>query len=238
MQLFNEKTVLVTGGTRGIGKQIALDFLNHGANVIITGTSKKSNLNKKYTYLSVDFSNKKSLDSFIKKISSLKIDILINNAGVNIIKPIESVDLKDYDKLFDINLKAPYFICKEVCKTMKENNGGKIINISSIWSKISKPNRTLYTASKNAIVGLTQTLALEFALNNILVNSVSPGFTNTELTRKSLTDEEVRSLTKQIPLGRLAETNEISALVMFLASEKNSYITGQNIVIDGGYTII
>jgi len=235
---FNGKNILITGGTRGIGKQIALDFLKNGANVFITGTSKSSTLDKKIKYLQADFSNKKSLESFIKKISNLNIDILINNAGINIIKPIEEVSDKDFNDLFNINLKAPYFICKSIGKTMKKNNSGKIINIASIWSKISKPNRTLYAASKNAIAGLTQTLAVEFASSKILVNSVSPGFTDTELTRKSLSNKEISILKKQIPLKRLAQTSEISELVMFLASNKNSYITGQNIVIDGGYTII
>lgn len=235
---FNGKNILITGGTRGIGKQIALDFLRNGANVFITGTGKKPVLDKNINYLQVDFSNKKSLELFIKKISNIHIDILVNNAGINIIKPIEDVTSKDYDELFNVNLKAPYFICKAVGQIMKKNNSGKIINIASIWSKVSKPNRTLYVTSKNALVGLTQTLAIEFASYNILVNSVSPGFTDTELTKKSLTTKELSILKKQIPLKRLAKTNEISELVTFLSSDKNTYITGQNIVIDGGYTII
>lgn len=235
---FNGKNILITGGTRGIGKQIALDFLRNGANVFITGTGKKPVLDKNINYLQVDFSNKKSLELFIKKISNIHIDILVNNAGINIIKPIEDVTSKDYDELFNVNLKAPYFICKTVGQIMKKNNSGKIINIASIWSKVSKPNRTLYVTSKNALVGLTQTLAIEFASYNILVNSVSPGFTDTELTKKSLTTKELSILKKQIPLKRLAKTNEISELVTFLSSDKNTYITGQNIVIDGGYTII
>ena len=119
---------------------------------------------------------------------------------------------------------------------MKKNNFGRIVNIASIWSKITKSGRTVYSMSKSALVGMTRTLAVESAAHNVLVNCVSPGFTMTELTRSTLSDEEIQQLSNQVPMKRFANPGEISKVVMFLCSDMNSYITGENIVVDGGYT--
>lgn len=229
----NKKKVLVTGGTRGIGKSIFELFKKNGYDVYITGTSLPEIPNEKY--YQVDFSNPESFEKFIFEISSKKFDILINNVGTNIIKNQSDVSIVEWSKMIDVNLKSIYFISQSILKNMP--SGGKIINISSIFGVVSKELRSLYSTTKFGINGLTKSLSLEYAHKNILINSISPGFTNTELTSKSLTEEQSSELKKQVPLNRFAEPNEIAELVFFLSSEKNSYITGQNIIIDGGFTI-
>lgn len=229
----NKKKVLVTGGTRGIGKSIFELFKKNGYDVYITGTSLPKIPNEKY--YQVDFSNSESFEKFIFDISSKKFDILINNVGTNIIKNQSDVSIVEWSKMIDVNLKSIYFISQSILKNMP--SGGKIINISSIFGVVSKELRSLYSTTKFGINGLTKSLSLEYAHKNILINSISPGFTNTELTNKSLTEEQSSELKKQVPLNRFAEPTEIAELVFFLSSEKNSYITGQNIIIDGGFTI-
>ena len=229
----NKKKVLVTGGTRGIGKSIFELFKKNGYDVYITGTSLPKIPNEKY--YQVDFSNSESFEKFIFDISSKKFDILINNVGTNIIKNQSDVSIVEWSKMIDVNLKSIYFISQSILKNMP--SGGKIINISSIFGVVSKELRSLYSTTKFGINGLTKSLSLEYAHKNILINSISPGFTNTELTSKSLTEEQSSELKKQVPLNRFAEPTEIAELVFFLSSEKNSYITGQNIIIDGGFTI-
>lgn len=234
---FKNKIVLITGGTRGIGKSIAKMFKENGAYVIITGTKDISV--DGYEYVQVNFNNEESIKKFCKKILSYdRIDICINNAGINTIKSVDDVSFEDFNKINNVNIKAPYFVSQSVIELMKKNGYGRIINISSIWSVITKRDRSLYTSCKNALVGLTKTLSVEFAKYNILVNSVSPGFTKTELTNFSLSKKELEILKKEIPVGRLANTKEIASIVLFLSSDYNTYLTGQNLVVDGGFTII
>lgn len=240
---YNSKTVLITGGTRGIGRAIAEVFENAGADLILTGTNpqiidglNEKNSNKKRRYLSLDFSDNESLSDFLKIINGIdKIDVLVNNAGINIINDFLETKDTDFQKLVDINLKGPYQLSKLVANKMKLNKYGRIINICSIWSKITRPKRSLYTMTKNGLHGLTQTMAIELAKYNIMVNSLSPGFTLTELTKETNTKEELKSIANMIPIGRMAEPYEIANVVLFLASEQNSYLTGQNIVVDGGF---
>lgn len=238
------KIALVTGGTRGIGKAIGEQMMKAGAQVILTGTKEEeiNSLNEskkslKLSYKAVDFSENKSILLFLDWIKGLgKIDILINNAGVNRINLNIDTITEDYDYLNKINLKTPYLLCREVSKLMKTNNYGRIVNISSIWSSITKPGRSLYSLTKWGLIGLTKTLAIELAEDNILVNSVSPGFTLTELTTSTNTPEEIKTIAEMIPIKRMAQPIEIANLVLFLSSDLNSYLTGQNIIIDGGYT--
>ncbi len=240
-----ERVALITGGTRGIGKAIAHRFLEAGANVIVTGTKKdeierlnaESDKDKSISYLQVDFSKEDSVHDFLAKVKKLRrIDILINNAGINKVALNTDSRTEDFELLCDINLKGPYLLCREVSKLMKIQGYGRIVNITSIWSAITRPGRSIYTTTKFAIAGLTKTLAVELAEYNIMVNSVAPGFTLTELTANTNTPEEIEGINKQIPIKRMAQPIEIANLVLFLCSELNSYMTGQNIIIDGGYT--
>jgi len=243
---FTGRTVLITGATKGIGAAMANDFYNAGASLILTGTDSKqidelnmNNLKKNIhgiEYIQTDFSDDRSLRSFLEFIKSCsKIDVCINNAGTNRIEPIDLTTPEDYDFLNNVNLRAPFLITGQVSRLMKKLNYGRIINIASIWSVISKPGRSIYSATKAGLVGMTKAAAAELGDWGILVNSVSPGFTMTELTKKSLSGSEIKDLSAQIPLKRFALPEEISKLVLFLASDLNGYITGQNIVIDGGF---
>jgi 3-oxoacyl-[acyl-carrier protein] reductase len=235
------KTYIVTGASRGIGKEIVINLLNAGANVIGTSTKQTSdelkheNLQMEYA----NFINVDEVDAFCERMSSIKkIDGLINNAGINIIKPLDQISHKDYADVIALNLTAPFMISQAIANKMKEQGGGRIVNIASIWSRISKPKRTIYTTSKTGLVGLTRAMAVELAPYGIYVNCVSPGFTLTDLTQQSLSTEEIDDLSQKIPLGRMADPAEIAQFVCYMCSEQNTYITGQNIVIDGGFTIV
>jgi NAD(P)-dependent dehydrogenase (short-subunit alcohol dehydrogenase family) len=243
---FQGQTVLITGATRGMGKQFAEDFAKLGANLILTGTNKDEieTLNRAAKrggtlpreYHKVDFSNAESTEGFINLISANnKIDVCINNAGINRIDFIDETLLEDWKDILSVNLEAPFLITRAVSRIMKKNRYGRIVNIASIFGVISRAKRSIYTASKFGLRGLTVTSAIELAPFNILANSVSPGFVLTELTRKILSEAEIKQLVSQIPIGRMAEPDEISRVVLFLASPLNTYLTGQNIIIDGGF---
>ena len=237
---FTNKTVLVTGGTRGIGASIVSHFENLNAEVIATGANKdklkKSDHGRiKYCYL--DLKNEKSISDFIEYINQLKkIDILINNAGFNKIDPIEQIKDEDWDNIYNINLYGPFVLTRAISKIMKKNKYGRIINIASILGVISREKRAAYSATKSGLIGLTKATALDLAKYNILVNSISPGFIDTELTKNILGPKSMKELSNSIPLKRLGDPDEISKLVLFLTSDQNTYITGANIIIDGGYT--
>jgi 3-oxoacyl-[acyl-carrier protein] reductase len=246
---FNDKTVLITGATRGIGKQIAQDFQKLGAQLILTGTNideinklneehKKSD-DKKIQYYCVDFSKDDSLTAFIKDLGKHKrIDVCINNAGINRINSITDTKLTDWKDIMDVNIKAPFIILREVGNKMKTNRYGRIVNIASIYGVISKEKRAIYSSSKFGLIGLTKSISIELAPHNILANCVSPGFVLTDLTKKILNENEMKELENKIPMGRLAVPEDISRVVLFLSSDLNTYITGQNLIVDGGYVSI
>ena len=221
---FTGQTAIVTGASRGIGKKIANDRDSLGANVIKFSS-------KDFNFLERDAVNE--LAEEIKKYD--KIDICINNAGINKIDYVENIELSDFEDILNVNLYAPFVIAKAASGIMKNNNYGKIINIGSIWGIKTREKRLSYSTSKAGLIGMTRTLSVELAQNNILVNMVSPGFTATEMTKNILKKDEIDSLTSQIPLKRFANVGDISNVVLFLASNLNTYITGENIVVDGGF---
>ena len=238
---FQNKVVLITGATNGIGREILEAFLKTKAIIIATGNSTtKKNFFKIYKkneidYYQTDFNDEKSSKDFLKKIQNYKkIDVCINNAGINKINYIGKIS-NEFDDLLNVNLKIPFQITSVVSNIMKKNKYGKIINISSIWGKKSKEKRISYSTSKYALNGLTVSSSIELAKYNILVNSISPGFVDTKLTRKILSKKEINQIKKQIPIGRLAKPSEIVPLILFLCSDLNTYITGQIIYVDGGF---
>jgi 3-oxoacyl-[acyl-carrier protein] reductase len=235
-----KKVAIVTGASRGIGKSIAIKLSKSGYYVIGTCTN---NTIEPFDHvdmmINVDFDDEESTLHFYDEVKNLKsISLLVNNAGINIIKSQTEVHDKDYTRIHNINLKIPYFLSSIVANKMTKIGGGKIVNIASIWSVVTKKNRTLYSTMKSAIHGLTRSMAVEWASSNILINTISPGFINTDLTRNSLSKKEIASIENSIPLNRLANPEEVAELVYFLGSDLNTYLTGQNIIIDGGYTII
>lgn len=235
---FKNKVAIVTGGTRGIGKAICNYLLAKGCNVIATGTKQKKTRNKNLMYKKLNFLEKNDLNNFLQYTKSLKkIDILINNAGINFIEPIDAIKEKNWDEIIKVNLKGPMLLSKSISQIMKKNRRGKIVNISSIWGIISKEKRDAYSASKTGLIGLTRAMALDLAPYNILVNALCPGFTMTQLTESTLSKEEIKTLSQDIPLKRFASVDEIAKIVAFLCSDLNTYITGQSITIDGGFTI-
>ena len=216
---FYNKKILITGGTRGIGKQIATDMLGAGGKVFITGTKK------------VEIKG----CEFLNKISLLDIDILINNAGINRIDSISDLNLKDLSDIIHVNLITPIEIIQAVISNMKNKRYGRIVNISSVFGNVSKEKRISYSSSKFGLKGATLAIASEVAKFNILVNCVSPGFTLTDLTKQILKDDGIKEIELSIPIGRLAEVQDISKVVLFIASDLNSYISGQDIIVDGGF---
>jgi len=241
---FKNKTVIITGGTRGIGRSLVNFFTDVDANVIFTGTKKYNSVNfdslknnSRVQYIELDYSSEKSVKQFIHLVKDLdRVDVLINNAGVNKIDNISEISADDWDWINTINLKGPFLLTQAVSEDMKKQNSGKIINIASIFSVISKVKRATYSATKWGLIGFTKAVALELAPFNIQVNAVSPGFVDTDLTRKILGLENMKQLEETIPQGRLAQPEEIAKAVLFLCSDQNTYITGQNIVVDGGFT--
>ena len=215
-------TVLITGASKGIGKAIS-DLLTQDDTYEILTPS----------HHDLDLSNRESIRTYCRKHPN--IDILINNAGINILGTVDSLSDDDIDAMLGTNLIGPIALIREVVPSMKNAGYGKIINISSIWGIRSKENRTLYSATKFALNGVTKSLARELGSYNILVNSVCPGYVNTELTQKNVPQEEQVKIKATIPLGRFAQPDEIAQTVAFLISKNNTYITGQTIIIDGGF---
>lgn len=218
------KRVLVTGGSKGIGKAIVQMFQTQGYDVFAP------------SHAELDLSSIDSVAAFTTKYCNETFDIIINNAGINDIHDIESITDDEIERTMQINLISPLKLLRAFVPNMKENRYGRIINIGSIWGIVSKRGRVVYSASKHGIHGITKTLAVELAEYNILVNTVCPGFTLTELTYKNNTEEQIEAISRDIPIGRMAKPYEIANIVCYLASENNSYITGQLIAVDGGFT--
>ena len=233
---FKGKKILVTGYSSGIGNCLIKKYLSLGAKVYSTSTKlefKKKNL----IVFKCNFLNQNSQDIFFKKIENITFDVVVNNAGINIIDEIYYIKDQDIEKIIRINLTIPAQIIKLTSRRMIKRRKGKIINISSIFGSISKSKRASYSSSKSGLIGLTKASALDLAKYNILVNSVSPGFIDTKLTKKILGKNLMKKIKNQIPLKKIAKPDEIIPYIIFLSSDNNNYITGQNCVIDGGFVV-
>ncbi len=231
----NRRNVLITGCNQGIGKEIFNFYKKKNYNVIGLGKRKKSLLSK--NYYSIDLSNEKKVNQFCKKLNKMNIDILINNAGINKIGNFHLIKKKDLKEIFQINFFAPYQICQSVIPSMMKKKWGRIVNITSIFGSVTKELRSPYASSKFALNGLTKTLSAEYSKFNILSNAVAPGVIKTQLTKKILKNN-IQNLVNKIPMGRLGTTNEIAEIVYWLGSEDNTFVTGQQVCVDGGYTIV
>jgi len=232
----NRYCAVVTGATRGIGRAIAERLLKDGVEVIVTGTSKDADHPIGSNYYQVDFLNDSSMKAFVKYLKQKPIDILINNAGINKIDEFESIEINEFDSIQKVNLNAPFLLCLAVIPYMKKNNWGRIVNITSVWGEVSKEYRAAYSSSKFGLDGMTVALAAEVSSMGILANSVGPGFIDTDLTREILGEKGVKEIQSTIPIKRLGRPSEVASFVSWLVSEENTYISGQNIMIDGGFS--
>lgn len=241
------KLALVTGGTAGIGKAIALAYAREGASVVIFGTNTERALqvvqemqsiagpDQKFLYKLLDISDKKSVDLAINEtITALgNIDILVNNAGITADGLLMKMSEEDWDRVIAVNLKSVYNTCQALVRSMLKARQGKIINITSVVGLMGNAGQTNYAASKAGIIGMTKSLAKEVASRGICVNCIAPGFIETSMTGV-LTDAQKEVIFKQIPMGRLGQPDEIANAAVFLAGPKSNYITGQTLTVDGG----
>jgi 3-oxoacyl-[acyl-carrier protein] reductase len=240
-----KKVVLVTGGTRGIGKAIALKFAKNNYNLVINYVSDKTDINglqdefSKYNaetlFIKTDVSNFKECENMVKQAIEKfgHIDVLVNNAGITKDNLILRMSEEDFEKVININLKGTFNVTKNVVPYMMKKRTGKIINISSVVGVSGNAGQCNYSASKAGIIGFTKSIAKELASRNILANCVAPGFIDTDMT-SVLNDEVKENIYAQIPLKRMGTAEEIANTVFFLGGNENTYITGQVINIDGG----
>lgn len=243
--LLNEQVAVITGGTAGIGRAIALKFAAEGATVIVLGTNaergiavteeiKKLTGNESHFYVA-DVSKTPEIDEIMKKVLEAfgRVDILVNNAGITADQLLMKMSEDDWDRVIDINLKSCYNTCHALVRPMMKARKGKIINVSSVIGIMGNAGQVNYAASKAGMIGFTKALAKELAPRKIQVNCIAPGFIQTAMTDK-MTEEQKESVAKNIPLGYMGTTDDIANTVWFLASPLSDYITGQVISVDGG----
>lgn len=236
------KTVLITGASRGIGKATALYFAEKGYNVVVNYNNSKDSASELVDSLEnaicvkADVSVEAQVNEMFRKAYDTfgSIDVLVNNAAYSSIKPLQDISVEEWDKTFDINVKGIFLCSKCALEYMLRNKSGSIINISSMWGVIGASCEVHYSSSKAAVIGFTKALAKELAPSGINVNCVSPGCVDTDMN-KHLSKEELSSLCEDIPLGRLANTKEIAQCIYNLS--QLPYITGENININGGMVV-
>lgn len=219
------RTALITGASRGIGAVIKNLFQENGIEVYSP------------TRTEMDLNSNKSIEKYINSLDA-DIDILVNNAGLNNLAGIEEINDEKQDQMLQINLVAQMRLIKLLSTGMVKRRYGKIVNMASIWCDYSKERRILYSIAKAGVKGLTTAAAVELSKYNILVNAVAPGFVNTEMTAQNNTPDQIKELSESLPIKRLADPIEIAELVYFLCSDKNTYVTGQTIYVDGGFSCV
>jgi 3-oxoacyl-[acyl-carrier protein] reductase len=220
-----ELSALVTGGTRGIGLGVAEALRANDWKVIATGRR------------DFDLENKESVSSWLSSNSDLNPYLLVCNAGINLPKRIEAQSEEEFLRINQANYFSNVLLIKSIIPRMEKNGEGRVVFISSAYALKSKEGRSAYSASKAAMEAFIRTCALEYSKQNILFNSIAPGFIETDLTLANNNATQIKELTERIPLGRLGNPIEIADLVKFLGSPSNTYITGQTINIDGGFSL-
>lgn len=242
------KIALVTGAGRGIGREIALTLAKNGAAVIVNYNGSKESADAVVTQIKenggsaeavqCNVSDFSASEEFVKQVLAKykKVDILVNNAGVTRDNLIMRMSEEDYDAVLDTNLKGAFNMIRHLSRSFIKQRGGKIINISSVSGVLGNAGQANYSASKAGLIGLTKSVAREFASRGINVNAVAPGFIDTDMT-KNMTEDAKKELNNMIPMGKMGTTKNIADLVLFLAGEQSDYITGQVICVDGGMCI-
>ena len=241
------KVALITGGTSGLGKMMALALAKAGAFVWIA--SSRDNADETLqeikqqgsngSFVQVDVTSSDALEKIVSQIlkESNTIDILVNAAGINLRTSAEELTLNEWQKTIDINLTAPFYLSQLVADTMKKNNWGRIINIASLQSLRAFDNSIPYGASKGGVMQLTRALAQAYSKDGILVNAIAPGFFRTNLTESLFQDpDKLEALANKTMMGRNGEEKDIFGISVFLCSDANSYVTGQTVFLDGGFS--
>ena len=239
------KVAFVTGGSRGIGKQVALKFARNGYNIVINYVSDNTDIkglqeefekeNVEILLVKADVTKKEEIQNLVKTAIEKfgHIDVLVNNAGITRDGLLMRMKEEDFDKVIEINLKGTFLVTKEVIPYMMKKREGSIINISSVVGVVGNAGQSNYAASKAGMIGFTKSVAKELASRNIRANCVAPGFIKTDMT-DVLSEEVKENIHNQIPLRRMGEPEEVANLVYFLGSEESKYITGQVVHVDGG----
>jgi 3-oxoacyl-[acyl-carrier protein] reductase len=242
------KRVIVTGGSRGIGKEIVRQCLSSGADVYYMSRSEAADHadlselaasnGRQVTWIAADMADEQSVSSAVKQVLDTAggVDVLVNNAGITRDGLIMRMKTEDWEDVLKVNLTGAFIACRAVTRAMAKARGGAIINISSVVGITGNAGQTNYAAAKAGLIGFSKSLARELASRTVRVNVVAPGFINTDMT-SVLSDEIRASLSGSIPLGRIGEAKEIAEVVTFLASDRASYITGQVLAVDGGMTM-
>ena len=237
---FKDKKILITGASGGIGHALVKKFVSLNANVLATGTKteKLDSLKKEFPNINIlkfDISEHSKIEEFVENVYSqlVGLDVLINNAGIN--KDNLSIRMKEdeWKKVIDINLGSTFLLCRSAIKKMLKNKYGRIVNITSIVGHTGNLGQANYAASKAGIIGMTKSLAIEYAKKNITLNCVSPGFIKTRMTENILESVKVM-LTSRIPMSKLGSGEDVANSVAFLSSDEASYITGETIHVNGG----
>ncbi len=246
--MLENKIAVVTGGSRGIGREVVLTLAKQGADIVVNYTSNSTAadevvelvtaLGRKAIAVKADVSIAADVENLIKETEEKlgKIDILINNAGITRDGLLIRMKENDWDDVLDINLKGTFLTTKLIGKKMLKQRSGRIVNLTSVVGLMGNAGQANYAASKAGVIGFTKSVAKEFASRGITVNAVAPGFIKSDMTEK-LSDEVKESYSKAIPLGRMGDAQDVANLVSFLVSDLSIYITGQTIQVDGGMYI-
>lgn len=230
------KTVLITGGVRGIGAAIALAFLKKGYRVCATYSKDEENA-KKIAAEGVEvFRADVAKEEDVKKLFAAigRVDVLVNNAGVALVKQIQDVTLDEFNRLMSVNVGGAFLCAREAAKGMIDRRNGLIVNISSVWGEVGGSCESVYSASKAALIGFTKALAKELGWSGVRVNCVSPGVINTAMNAR-FSAEDMAALQEEIPMGRLGSGDDVAKAVLYL--EENDYVTGVDIPVNGGFSI-
>ena len=242
------KVALVTGGSRGIGEAAALALAEAGADVAVASrtveqsravAARVADLGRRSLAVRADVRQVDSIRAMVDEVSNHfgRVDILVNSAGINILRPVLEVKEDEWDRILDTNLKGLFFTCQAVGRLMVEQNYGRIVNIASQMAVVGYFNRAAYCASKGGVAQVTKVMAIEWARHNVTVNAVAPTFIETTMTAKMFQDEEFRAeVLGRIPMGRLGSLDEVTGAVLYLASDAASLVTGHTLLVDGGWT--
>lgn len=229
------KTVLITGGVNGLGREIAEQFLSNDYRVFVTSRTHVKSI-PRLELIPLDLSSYYSVKDFIAVADGIidSIDVFVSNAGILIPESISDISIASVDQMLTVNLSSPLMLTQWVSKKM--NNDGHILFVSSIASVVSKPTSVVYSTVKAGLTGMVKSLAIDLAKRNIMVNSISPGPIKSDMVDRLVPEVDQVSIIESIPLRRLARPDEVARFSYFLCSDENTYLTGQNIIIDGGFT--